>query len=435
MNIVNLYENYNNYFDADLKAIFKKYSKIAAENNYKIYLVGGIVRDLLLGIKNLDIDITVEGDAIELARLLEKAGLVKISSVHEDFGTVKVETCGGSSCQNIDFASTRSEIYKKAGNLPTVREIGCSLEKDVLRRDFTVNSLALSLNEGEEKFADLVDYVAGFDDLKSKKIRILHEKSFIDDPTRIIRGLKYATRLGFGLESETFELQKAYLENVNYDMCYKRVKNELKLTLGLNSDECFHKFVDQRIYKLISDVDLQSRLGFLTQQRYGGVGPCENSIEFLIKKYQPGQSWLIYLGIILIDSAIEMLSQKADLLELTKKEKNILMNAKKLLDVKQMDSDFEIYKAFDGMDVETLLIFTILKNEKIGEEKVFRYLDFLKEIKLTVTGKDLLELGLQPSKKFAEAFDYVLKKKLDNPQLSQIEEKKLLLEYIKSIEV
>ena len=146
MNIVNLYENYNKYFSSDSKYIFEKFSNVAAINNYKIYLIGGIVRDLLLDIKNLDIDITVVGSAIEFAKLLEKAGLVKILSVHEDFGTVKVETCGELQSQNIDLASTRSEIYKRAGHLPTVGEIGCSLEKDVIRRDFRLNSLALSLN-------------------------------------------------------------------------------------------------------------------------------------------------------------------------------------------------------------------------------------------------------------------------------------------------
>lgn len=422
MNIVNLYENYNNYFDAELKDIFEKYSMIAYENNFKIYLVGGIVRDLLLGLKKLDIDITVEGNAIEFARILEKAGLVKILSVHEDFGTVKVETCGAVSGLDVDFASTRSEVYKKVGHLPTVAEIGCSLEKDVLRRDFTVNSLALSLNHShsvnDEKFADLVDYVGGFEDIKSKKIRILHDKSFVDDPTRIIRGLKYATRLGFELDDKTLDLQKAYLENVNYDMCYKRVKVELKLTLGLNSDECFYKFVEQKIYKLISKQNISAP---------------EVQVADLIDKYRAENSWLVYLCLILLEEdELETLLGK---LQLTKKETKIIVGAKRLMNVKFLDSDFEIYKAFEGMDVESLLVFLIIKNDGCDGAKVFRYLDFLRDIKLSVTGDDLLAIGLRPSKKFSEAFDYVLKHKLENPQLTINEEKSLLREYIKSIEM
>ena len=254
--------------------------------------------------------------------------------------------------------------------------------------------------------------------MKSKKIRVLHDQSFIDDPTRIIRGLKYTTRLGFELDAETLKLQQTYLENVNYDMCYKRVKNELKLTLGLNSDECFYNFVNQGLYKLIVE----------------NVVQLPNlSIKSLINKYQVDKSWLVYLGVVLLqDDCYETISDK---LELTKKEKNIVLSAKKLLDVKVLVEDFEIYKAFEGMDVESLLIFAILNFEQNGEAKVARYLDFLRNIKLSVSGKDLLALGVEPSKKFIDAFDYVLKAKLQNPELSEVEEKQLLLEYINSIEM
>jgi len=411
MNIVNLYENYNNYFDADLKNIFNRCSKIAAENGYKIYLIGGIVRDLLLDRENLDIDITVEGDAIEFAKLLSKEMGAKIVSTHEDFGTAKVQIDG----QKIDLASTRSEIYKKAGHLPTVAEIGCSLKKDVIRRDFTINSLALSLNP--DNFADLIDYADGFDDLKSKKLRILHDKSFIDDPTRIIRGLKYSIRLGFEIEEHTFELQNNYLENINYDMCYKRVTNELKLTLGLNSQAGFEQFVNEKIYKLISEKEIEIP---------------KTDIENLIKKYNPKNSWLVYLGVILSEEGeLEPIVEK---LEFTKNEKNIVLNVKKLSLIKKIETDFDIYKAFEDMDVETLLILAVYEDQKYGE-KVFRYLDYLREIKLSVNGQDLLEIGIAPSKTFAEAFDYVLKHKLKSPQLTQKEEKKLLSEYIKSIDL
>ena len=411
MNIVNLYENYNNYFDADLKNIFNRCSKIAAENGYKIYLIGGIVRDLLLDRENLDIDITVEGDAIEFAKLLSKEMGAKIVSTHEDFGTAKVQIDG----QKIDLASTRSEIYKKAGHLPTVAEIGCSLKKDVIRRDFTINSLALSLNP--DNFADLIDYADGFDDLKSKKLRILHDKSFIDDPTRIIRGLKYSIRLGFEIEEHTFELQNNYLENINYDMCYKRVTNELKLTLGLNSQAGFEQFVNEKIYKLISEKEIEIP---------------KTDIENLIKKYNPKNSWLVYLGVILSEEGeLEPIVEK---LEFTKNEKNIVLNVKKLSLIKKNETDFDIYKAFEDMDVETLLILAVYEDQKYAG-KVFRYLDYLREIKLSVNGQDLLEIGIAPSKTFAEAFDYVLKHKLKSPQLTQKEEKKLLSEYIKSIDL
>lgn len=296
MNIINLYENYN----SDLKAVFVQCSKIAAKNDFKLYLIGGMVRDLLLGNESLDVDITVEDDAIEFAHILEKEIGAKISSVHESFGTVKINING----QKIDLASTRSESYPKAGHLPHVDKIGCPLKEDVIRRDFTINALALSLNQ--ENFADLIDYTGGFDDLKSKKIRILHDKSFVDDPTRIIRALKYATRLGFELDKKTLKLQQDYLQNINYDMCYKRVKQEIKKTFEQNSQEAFEKFVEQKIYKLITKKEIKT--------------PKIN-IEKLINKYTPKHIWLVYFGVLAVELNIE--------LSPTKYEKEVIEGAKK----------------------------------------------------------------------------------------------------------
>lgn len=404
MNIINIYENYNYYFNSEFKEIFELCSKTAAKSGHKLYLIGGLVRDLLLDKKSLDIDITVEGDAIEFARVLESEGKAKILSVHKDFGTVKVEING----TKVDFASTRSEIYPKKGHLPHVGEIGCSLEKDVLRRDFTINSLAMSLNQDD--FANLIDYVSGIDDLKAKKIRILHEKSFIDDPTRIIRALKYSTRLGFELEENTFKLQEQYLKNVNYDMCNKRVKNEIKKMFEQGpqiAQIAFDKFIAQKIYKLITKKEIQK---------------SKINIRSLIEKYKPKHPWLVYFGVIGVFEEEEFL----DNLELTKSEKSIILGSKNLMDFVLAD-DFEIYKAFCTQKTETLLILAIWGKEN----QVFHYLDNLRKIKLSINGNDLLALGLSPSKAFGEGFDYVLREKLKNPQLGKAEELKLINEHFK----
>lgn len=388
MNIINLYENYN----SDLKAIFERCSKIAAKNNFKLYLIGGMVRDLLLGNESLDVDITVEGNAIEFAQILKKEIGAKILSIHESFGTVKIEIPNSSNWQKIDLASTRSESYPKAGHLPHVEKIGCSLKEDVIRRDFTVNSLALSLNQ--ENFADLIDYTGGFEDLKAKKIKILHDKSFIDDPTRIIRALKYSTRLGFELDEKTLKLQEEYLQNINYDMCYKRVKQEIKKTFEQNSQEAFEKFVEQKIYKLITKKEIKI--------------PKIN-IQNLINTYHPKYSWLVYFGVLAVSLEIE--------LSPTKYEKEVIEGAESLLN-QNFKNDFELYKAFSPQKLETLLILAVLGKEK----EVRHYLDNLAKIKLYINGNDLIKLGFKPSKKFAEAFDYVLKEKLKLPKMTKVEE-------------
>jgi tRNA nucleotidyltransferase (CCA-adding enzyme) len=417
MNIINLYENYN----SDLKAIFEQCSKIAAKNDFKLYLIGGMVRDLLLNRKGHDVDITVEGNAIEFAEILKKEYDAKILSVHESFGTVKVEIQG----QKIDLASTRSESYPKAGHLPHVDEIGCSLEKDVLRRDFTVNALALSLHQ--DNFADLIDYTGGLTDLKAKKIRVLHDKSFIDDPTRIIRALKYSTRLGFELDEKTLKLQKEYLQNINYDMCYKRVKQEIKKTFEQNSQEAFNKFIEQGIYKLIAS-NLQSlchpglvsgsyRHTTLDRSRNKfGMTPNVN-IDNLINKYKPKHLWLVYYGVLAVTLNIE--------LSPTKYEKEVIEEAERLKN-KIFTDDFELYKEFCAQKIETLLILAVLGKEK----EVCHYLNDLAKIKLHVNGNDLIKLGFEPSKKFSEAFDYALKEKLKKPKMTKAEEIELIKRFL-----
>ena len=313
------------------------------------------------------------------------------------------------------------------------------MEKDVLRRDFTINSLALSLNQGG--FADLIDFVGGFEDLKSKKIKVLHEKSFIDDPTRIIRGLKYATRLGFELDEKTLALQKEYLNNINYDMCFKRVKQEIKKTFMIFSQNAFEQFITQGIYKLITSSNQILRHAELVSVSCNPSN-LENGIDFLIKKYKPKYPWLVCLGVLILEDNIskpitpspsppkgegscpQSLFQYK--FELTKYERDVIEGAESFLD-KIFSNDFEIYKAFSVQKLESLMILAILGKAK----EVIHFLDNLKKIKLQINGNDLLELGFTPSKSFSEGFDYVLGKKIENPDISKAEELRLIQEFFK----
>jgi tRNA nucleotidyltransferase (CCA-adding enzyme) len=157
-----------------------------------VYLVGGAVRDLLLGRDRVDVDLMVEGDATALAAALGGA-----DSEHDRFGTVKVEVGG----HEIDIVGARTETYERPGALPTVTPAQ-SIEEDLARRDFTINAMAIPL-QGEPH---LVDPHGGRRDLEAGVLRILHDRSFVDDPTRAIRAARYASRFGFRLEPKTEEL-------------------------------------------------------------------------------------------------------------------------------------------------------------------------------------------------------------------------------------
>lgn len=399
------------------------------DTSNKLFYIGGVVRDELLDKQSIDIDITYVGNAIEYC---SKFG--EVIQINPDFGTVRIKipssphreitdfvpfTGSGHNVPEelnnviVDFASTRSETYPKKGHLPVVDKIGCSLKEDVLRRDFTINALAKSITTGE-----IVDYVGGLKDLKNKKLRILHDNSFIDDPTRIIRGLKFAMRFNFELEEHTKKLQDEYLKNINYDMSYKRIKKELietfntplsNITKEYKKQRTFERFINEKIYKLVTPNDVEI--------------PSIN-IEELVEKYcldmdchvanapcNDEHIWLIYVGV------LKDLSR----LPLTKIEQKILDDVPQNI----LNSDFELYKTFENAKIETILLYAILKDQKGAKH----YLDNLRNIKISINGKDLQNLGISPSPQYQEIFDEVLKAKLQNPKMTKEDELKIAKSY------
>jgi tRNA nucleotidyltransferase (CCA-adding enzyme) len=188
-----------------MRETYPELARIAAAATGPVFLVGGAVRDLLLGRGRADIDLLVEGDAEALAGALGAEPLAN----HDRFGTLKLALDG----HEVDIAAARSETYPEPGALPVV-ELGASIEADLARRDFTVNAMAMPLRDE----ATLVDPHDGLADLEVGVLRVLHPASFSDDPTRAIRAARYAARLGFGLEPETERLLRATdLESVSSD--------------------------------------------------------------------------------------------------------------------------------------------------------------------------------------------------------------------------
>src|SRR5512137_2240263 len=172
-------------------ALLRIVADAAATRHLPLYLVGGFVRDLLLGSPATDFDLVVEGDAISLARMLAAQYGGKVTS-HLRFGTAQW-FLSGSDHHVLDFISTRSETYKHPAALPTVKP--GTLTDDLLRRDFTINTLALRLDA--KHWGELRDDLGGLEDLKHGLVRVLHPLSFQDDPTRLFRAVRYEKRYGF----------------------------------------------------------------------------------------------------------------------------------------------------------------------------------------------------------------------------------------------
>ncbi|HTU14236.1 MAG TPA: hypothetical protein VMF31_03490 [Solirubrobacterales bacterium] len=192
-------------------------SRLAAESSPErpIYLAGGAVRDVLAGADVLDYDLVVESGAAELGRSLAPDALV-----HERFGTAELETEG----HRVDIATSREETYERPGALPDVA-IPAPIERDMARRDFTVNAMAVPLHDPER----VIDPFGGGDDLRNGILRVLHERSFADDPTRALRAARYSARFGFDLDAETAAMLPAVdLDTVSED----RRARELELIAG-----------------------------------------------------------------------------------------------------------------------------------------------------------------------------------------------------------
>ncbi len=190
--------------DRDVGLLMREIGVYADSREISARLVGGIVRDTFLGRKSRDMDIVIEGNAVDFAQrwAKEKGLLIK---VHPRFGTATVFV---NSALYVDFVTARKETYPVQGALPQVKP--STFEDDVVRRDFTINALAVKLNRKE--YGRIVDGCQGWEDLQNKVIRVFHEESFADDPTRVLRAIRFEQRFGFHLERSTLRILKEALK-------------------------------------------------------------------------------------------------------------------------------------------------------------------------------------------------------------------------------
>ena len=192
-----------------------------------VYVVGGIVRDLIIGREPGDVDLSVAGDAAAFAaELATRTGAP--APTESQFLTFKIDTSGSiDGISSVDIVTARSETYAEPAALPEVSP--STIEDDLSRRDFTVNSMAILLSERD--WGNLVDPSNGFGDIMRKRIKVLHDSSFIDDPTRIFRAVRYSTRLGFPIDPRTKDLISESLQNID-QLSGTRIRNKFELILN-----------------------------------------------------------------------------------------------------------------------------------------------------------------------------------------------------------
>ena len=397
-------KEFNTLLSENFKSAIMLSASAADDLGIQIFLIGGIVRDLLLDNSIKDIDIAVQGDAVEFAEFLVNKFSCKIVLVQENLKTAKVEFPSG---VIIDFASTRQERYENSGVLPIAYNFGCSIEDDIKRRDFTINTLALGLNQSQ--MFKLIDFCGGYDDIINKKIRILHNKSFIDDPSRIIRALKFKIRFGFDIDNNTYTLMQSYLDNINEAMPLERIKNELRQYFNIKKENIYEYLITTGAYKLICDNPIKN------------VQFDRLELDVIKNLFDKDDLWIIYLSLLLVNS-----NYNVQRLNLSSFEQKIINEVKNLIINKPSSDNFEIYNSFFKVNKISLVVYFLITEDK----NINKYVTELKDIKVLITGDDLISLGFKPSQKFTLYFEKILKEKLNGKLKTKAEE----IEFIKKEE-
>ncbi len=215
--------------------VIKIVGKVADELKIKAYIVGGPVRDKLLGMSNYDLDFAVEGNGIKFAEVLNKKLKGRLIT-YKAFGTATIELKG----KRIDIVTARKESYKYPAAYPVVKP--GAIKDDLFRRDFTINAMALAIDK--KGLGKLVDFYGGQKDLTKGVIRVLHDKSFMDDPTRIFRAVRFSVRFGFKIEPHTKKLMKeAVLDGFLGEVNTGRIRKEIEAFLKeKNPKKCLDIF-------------------------------------------------------------------------------------------------------------------------------------------------------------------------------------------------
>jgi len=402
-------QNYETLFDLfpkDIQNIFKAISNTASELKYRAYLVGGMVRDLFLGKQNFDIDIVVEGDGIIFSRRLSELLCARIDS-YEKFKTAVLILKNG---QHIDIASARIEYYKKPAALPDI-EMG-SIKQDLARRDFTINTLVLSLNKND--FGSILDFFGGRKDIAEKRIKVLHKLSFIEDPTRIFRAVRFEQRLGFKMDSQTEKLAISAIEmDVVSELIGIRIRDEL---VSILSEEKPWKALS-RLYQL----DALKKIGIKKELTSEFIYYIEkvfkkcSSLEVLLK--EKIEKWRLIITVILIGSSISSVKQWCFEMKIRKKDSSAIIESirnfdsiRNSLSVK-IASNSKLFKLSHNLPNE-LLVITACES-RVHNNNIEKYLKKLSNIRPEITGNDLKNLGYKPSKEFKSVLEKLLELKLD----------------------
>ncbi len=432
------------YFPKPLLMLIRQIGAQAAAMGYNAYFVGGIVRDLLLGHPLVDVDIVVEGRAVELGEALAQRYGGEIHS-HSRFGTVKwtlppdiwaeslkQEASSPAGDQGlpalhfsslpkfIDLATARTEFYEHPTALPLVER--SSIKQDLHRRDFTINTLAIRLDP--QRWGELLDFYGGKADLESGVIRVLHSLSFIDDPTRILRAARFEARLGFHLDAQSEGLVADALPLLNR-ITGGRIRHELDLIFHEAAPEVALdrlQALGALVYihpALVSDAWLHERFARLRQPEslamWGVDADRERDFFYwgLFLYRLPAEATEALIKRLLIPHRISAGLRALPLLRQT------------LAHLETLERPSQIVLELEPLPDKLLPLAWLVNDVPPIAAKLERYAREWRHIQSTLTGKDLRVLGIPPGPVYRHIFNALRAAWLDGQITNRVEEEQM----------
>jgi len=412
-----------------IRDLLGQISFLADREGFCVYVVGGFVRDLILGVENLDIDLVVEGDGLVFARTLAEFLCGKVR-IHEKFGTAMVILPDKF---RIDIATARTEYYEYPAALPKI-EVS-SLKQDLYRRDFTINAMAVKLSQ--QDFGCLIDYFGGKRDLEEGIIRILYNLSFVEDPTRILRAVRFEQRYNFHIESQTLILARnAIKANMLDKLSIDRFREELKHILGEHSPTgAVLRMKELNIWQFIlPEANIEEETVEVLKNIPAAID------YFRDMQVDIANVWIIYLSALVRLTGCHA-SEVNDRLKLTKEEQRILSEILCSYDdiVEQLSCPrpmkmSEIAAVLRRTSAEAYTYILAGSPNEAVKERLKNYLPRSRHNKLLINGDDIKKLGFSPGPHFKEVLDAVRDAKLDGEVRNRAEEIDFVRRYMFKVE-
>ncbi|RQD76575.1 MAG: CBS domain-containing protein [Candidatus Syntrophonatronum acetioxidans] len=416
----------NNRLPKRIQGLLFLLGQKADHTNRKVFAVGGFVRDLILGRENYDIDLVVEPDAIEFAREMNRFLDGKLTAF-DQFGTAKIVLRDG---LRIDLATARMEFYAQPGALPQV-ELS-NIKQDLYRRDFTINTLAFQLNV--ENFGNLLDFFGGLKDLRLGIIRVLYNLSFVEDPLRILRAIRFEQRFNFTIEEETMGfLKNAVKTRVINKVSRERVFEEISLIFQEeNPLKILRRLQNLKLWSfLFPQAELNSGVVNLLEEVHKvtdyfihelGMKGIKKSIPYLCAIYY-------FTPVERIPTLLYKMRAGREVKRTVRRTLEEAPRVVETLSVKGVRPS-TVYELLEGFPIESMIFFSACANNLRVWGYIKEYLERLRNESPLITGRDLKEMGYEPGPIFKEALRELKKAKMDRKVKNRDDELKLVIKYM-----